>query len=91
LERPQQSARNSKHRNRRGATPAQQRPPAVALTGDGFPAATLGSLPLSPVVFVSEESRSRYPWLPARVIAGSVWRGPGHLRVRVNENGHAVP
>jgi hypothetical protein len=45
----------------------------------------------SPVVFVSAESMARYPWLPARVIAGSVWRGPGHLRVRVDETGTATP
>jgi hypothetical protein len=40
---------------------------------------------------VSAESRARYPWLPARVIAGSIWRGPGHERVRVDEQGNALP
>jgi hypothetical protein len=42
-------------------------------------------------VFVSDESRTKHPWLPPRVIARSVWRGPGHLRVRVDERGDAVP
>jgi hypothetical protein len=45
----------------------------------------------SPVVRVSDESRARYPWLPARVIAGSLWRGPANERVRVDETGAAVP
>jgi len=42
-------------------------------------------------VFVSDESRARYPWLPARVIAGSVWRGPQHERVKVDGSGRAEP
>jgi len=42
-------------------------------------------------VFVSDESRAQYPWVPGRVIAGSVWRGPGHERVRIDENGVARP
>jgi hypothetical protein len=42
------------------------------------------------VALVSEESRARYPWLPGRVIAGSVWRGPANERVRVDENGIAA-
>lgn len=46
---------------------------------------------LSPVVFVSEEARAAYPWLPARVIARSVWNGPGHARVRVDASGNAAP
>jgi hypothetical protein len=45
----------------------------------------------SPVVFVSDESRARHPWLPGRVVAGSVWRGPGHERVQVDESGNATP
>ncbi|HET9598779.1 MAG TPA: hypothetical protein VFP65_24605 [Anaeromyxobacteraceae bacterium] len=45
----------------------------------------------SPVVAVADESRARYPWLPGRVIAGSVWRGPQHERVRVDDAGRAVP
>jgi len=44
----------------------------------------------SAIVLVSEESRARYPWLPARVIAGSVWRGPANERVRVDQNGIAA-
>jgi len=44
----------------------------------------------SPVVFVSAASLARYPWLPPRVIAGSVWRH-GHVRVRVDESGDAAP
>jgi hypothetical protein len=44
----------------------------------------------SPVVFVSAESLARYPWLPPRVIAGSIWRGPANERVRVDERGDAV-
>jgi hypothetical protein len=44
----------------------------------------------SPVVFVSAASLARYPWLPARVIAGSIWRH-GHVRVRVDEAGEAAP
>jgi hypothetical protein len=43
------------------------------------------------VVSVSGDSRARYPWLPARVIAGSVWRGPDFLRVRVEQDGTAIP
>jgi hypothetical protein len=46
---------------------------------------------LSPVVFVSDDSRAAYPWLPARVIARSVWKGPGHMRVRVDGSGNAAP
>jgi hypothetical protein len=42
-------------------------------------------------VFVSDESRARFPWLPPRVIAGSVWRGPQQERVRVDESGCAAP
>jgi hypothetical protein len=44
----------------------------------------------SPIVLVAEASLARYPWLPARVIAGSVWRGPANERVRVDENGIAT-
>jgi hypothetical protein len=94
LERVQQkqpSGRSNKqHHRRRPGAPGRRAPPIV-LTGDGVPAATPDAKPVSPVVFVSEESRARYPWLPARVIAGSVWRGPHHERVRVDESGHAEP
>jgi len=64
---------------------------AVVLNEEGVPAAVPDAPKPSPVVFVSAESLARYPWLPARVIAGSVWRGPGHLRVRVDEFGIAEP
>ncbi len=50
-----------------------------------------GTPPPSPTVFVDAESRERYPWLPPRVIVGSVWRGPGFERVRVDEEGQARP
>jgi hypothetical protein len=56
-----------------------------------MPAAVPDAPRPSPVVSVTTESLARYPWLPARVIAGSLWRGPGHLRVRVDETGTAVP
>ena len=42
-------------------------------------------------VFTSEAARMAYPWLPGRVIAGSIWRGPAHLKVRVDEAGEAAP
>jgi hypothetical protein len=63
----------------------------ITLTEDGVPAATPDAPAVSPVVLVTAESRKRYPWIPPRVIAGSVWRGPGHLRVRVDERGEAAP
>ena len=65
--------------------------PPVPLNGDGVPAAMPDAPKPSPVVSVSDESRARYPWLPARVIAGSLWRGPAHERVRVDESGTAIP
>jgi len=59
---------------------------------EDVPAAASGApAPLSPVVFVLAESRERFPWLPARVIAGSVWRGPAHERVRIDLGGRAEP
>lgn len=64
---------------------------SLLLTEEGFPAATPDAPRPSPVVFVSDQSRERYPWLPGRVIAGSVWRGPDLVRVRVDENGTATP
>jgi hypothetical protein len=63
----------------------------IPLTDEGVPASTPDGPKPSPVVFVSDESRTRHPWLPGRVIAGSVWRGPGHERIRVDESGNAVP
>jgi hypothetical protein len=80
----------SRGRHRRGARgPGHHH--SIPLTEDGVPAATPDAPKPSPVVFVSEESRARYPWLPGRVIAGSVWRGPLHERVRVDESGNATP
>lgn len=62
---------------------------AVTFTEEGFPAATPDSPKPSPVVLVSDESRARYPWLPRRAIAGSVWHGPKHERVKVDQKGAA--
>ena len=64
--------------------------PPVPLNEEGMPAAIPDAPRPSPVVFVSAESLTRYPWLPPRVIAGSVWRGPANERVRVDESGNAV-
>lgn len=61
----------------------------IPLTAEGVPATAPDAPPTSSVVFVSDESRARYPWLPGRVIAWSVWRGPGHLRVQVDQQGNA--
>ena len=80
-----------KRRRPRGPGSPGPRHERIPLTEEGIPAATPDAPPLSPVVFVSAESRKRYPWIPARVIAGSVWRGPGHVRVRVDERGDATP
>ncbi len=97
LDRPQQhenraGARGNKRRRQRPARgPGGRRPERILLTEEGVPAATPDATPVSPVVFVSDETRARYPWIPGRVIAGSVWRGPDHIRVRVDENGNAAP
>lgn len=56
-----------------------------------MPAAVPNAPKPSAIVLVSDESRARYPWLPARVIAGSVWRGPANERVRVDDRGAAAP
>jgi hypothetical protein len=83
---------NNKRRRQRPARGALgRRHERIVLTEEGVPAATPDSTPVSPVVFVSDETRARYPWIPGRVIAGSVWRGPDHTRVRVDENGNAAP
>ncbi len=79
-----------RRRQRRGFG-AEPRHPPLPLTPEGVPAAVGDAPPTSPVVFVSDASLARYPWLPARVIAGSVWRGAGHLRVRIDEHGEAEP
>jgi hypothetical protein len=78
------------HRHRRGPD-AERRHHHIPLTPEGVPAAIPDAPRPSAVVFVSDESRAKHPWLPPRVIARSVWRGPGHLRVRVDERGDAVP
>ncbi len=75
-----------RHRRR---PPSDRRPRALPLTEEGFPAAVPDAPPPSPTVLVSDSARARYPWLPRRVIAGSVWRGPQHERVRVDQNGEA--
>ncbi len=86
-----------RHRNQRPDRRARRRAPdsapreTIHLTTDGVPAATPDAPPVSPVVFVSDESLAQHPWLPPRVIAGSIWRGPGHERVRVDEHGNAAP
>ena len=83
------AGRNGRRRDRRTVRGPGR--PAIALNEEGVPVAPPGTPPPSPTVFVSEESRARYPWLPPRVIAGSVWRGPEQSRVRVDENGQARP
>jgi hypothetical protein len=94
---------NQTHRSLDGAKPRPhrrfRRQPApearhdhltAPVASEALPAAPPGTPPSSPAVLVSDESRARYPWLPRRVIAGSVWRGPGHERVKVDENGRAA-
>jgi len=81
--------RRARSRHRR--SPDGDRRRHIPLTPEGVPAASPDAPPPSPVVAVSSESRTRYPWLPARVIAGSVWRGPAQERVRVDDAGRAAP
>jgi hypothetical protein len=85
--------RGRKRRNRHVPRGTAQHPHhrTIRMTEEGFPAAAEDAPRPSPPVEVSAESRERYPWLPPRVIAGSVWRGPGHERVRVDESGAAAP
>jgi len=64
--------------------------PPVPLNEEGVPVAVPDAPRPSPAVFVSAESLARYPWLPPRVIAGSIWRGPANERVRVDESGTAI-
>lgn len=78
-------------RRHRRAPDGERRRHFIPLTPEGVPAATPDAPKPSPVVLVAEDARARYPWLPARVIAGSVWSGPGHVRLRVAENGEASP
>jgi len=78
-------------RRRQGAPAVEQRIHApIPLNEEGVPVAIPDAPRPSPVVFVSAESLARYPWLPPRVIAGSIWRGPANERVRVDESGAAV-
>ena len=88
---PDASNRTRRQFRRQPAPEARHHHPTVPFTAEGLPAAPPGAPPSSPAVFVSDESRAQYPWLPHRVIAGSVWRGPGHERVKVDENGWASP
>jgi hypothetical protein len=81
----------SGRRHRRAPDVERPRRHFIPLTPEGVPAATPDAPKPSPVVLVAEDARARYPWLPARVIAGSVWSGPAHERVRVAENGEASP
>jgi hypothetical protein len=78
-------------RQRRGQRgPTQHRPAPVPVTEEGVPAAVPDAPAASPAVFTTEATRARFPWVPARVIAGSVWRGPGHVKVKVDANGEAT-
>jgi hypothetical protein len=82
--------RRARRRFKRGIGGDRRHHP-LALTEEGVPAAVEDAPKPSPVVFVAEASRAKYPWLPARVIAGSVWRGPEHVRVRIDDSGEAAP
>jgi hypothetical protein len=88
LSRRQHDKRRRRGHGPNGPTRAQER---ITLTPEGVPAAVPDAPPVSAVVFVSDESRKRYPWLPGRVIAWSVWRGPEHIRVQVDASGNAAP
>jgi hypothetical protein len=87
--RPQQGRRRQR-KHQSSAAPHRQQP-TIPLNEEGVPAAVPDAPRPSPVVFVSAESLARYPWLPPRVIAGSLWRGPKHERVKVDEQGNAAP
>jgi hypothetical protein len=84
------SRRKNDRRRRRGPGPHGAERHHIPLTPEGVPAAVPDAPPTSAVVFVSDESLKEYPWLPGRVIAWSVWRGPGHVRVQIDEGGNAV-
>jgi hypothetical protein len=85
--RPQQGRR--RQRKNQSAPSHHRIQPVIPLNEEGVPAAVADAPRPSPVVTVSAESRALYPWLPARVIAGSSWRGPKHERVKVDEQGNA--
>jgi hypothetical protein len=88
---PRGPDRRGKRRHRDVVRPERREHEPITLNDEGYPAANGDAPKLSPAVFVSDESRAKYPWLPPRVIAGSVWRGPSHERVRVDETGSAAP
>jgi hypothetical protein len=83
--------RSSRRRLRHGAPGERRHHASIPLTEEGFPAAEPDAPRPSPTVFVSDVARAEYPWLPGRVIAGSVWRGPRHERIQVDESGNAAP
>ena len=85
------SDHSGRRRHRSGPDAERRHQGGLTLTEEGFPAAAPDAVRPSRVVTVADESRARFPWLPARVIAGSVWRGPRHERVRVDEAGRALP
>lgn len=76
---------------RRGGRGLGAPAPVIPITEEGFPAAVPDVPPPSPAVFTSDAARASYPWLPGRVIAGSIWRGPAHVKVRVDASGEATP
>jgi hypothetical protein len=85
--RHERSARRQRRTNR-GFGPQTQ---SIPVTDEGFPAAVPDVPPPSPAVFTTAAARAAYPWLPGRVIAGSIWRGPAHVKVRVDASGDASP
>ena len=86
------SGRKGKKRQRLDVRAPERHLTGISLTREDMAAAVSGApTPLSPVVRVVAENRERFPWLPACVIAGSVWRGPSYERVRVDLGGRAEP
>jgi len=94
LNRPHQNRPRQGRRSRqRQHVPQGERRhnPPILLNDEGIPAAVPDAPRPSPIVLVAAASRARFPWLPARVIAGSVWRGPANELVRIDEFGAAEP
>jgi hypothetical protein len=90
----QQKPRHEKRGRARRRSPRGPGAPQaqyVPLNEEGFPAALPDAPRPSPAVFTTDAARALYPWLPGRVIAGSVWRGPAHVKVRIDANGDAHP
>ena len=85
--RHERSARRQRRTQRGFGQPSQ----TIPITEEGFPAAVPDVPPPSPAVFTTDAARQAFPWLPRRVIAGSIWRGPAHLKVRVDDSGDAAP